>query len=253
MMDYAPKRKKFIELFRCLDEFNRMFSNTKLDTYERMFDKMNEQQKKIYKELSDLYWNNRNDDYSDFKSNNPIYDKAITDTIQLMRELLESFVNLPVTYRDGKVIGSYDDFFKRFDDILNLPEWDEIEFGSNFTMVWNGHIIKKIDLQRDEEGYMNNHIYGTIREFPIHVFPMEIQLMSRGLYVIDGYRFDIWNKYDRKIKINVISEYDNSHPILKYVDKQKLEEYYKAINEEYVSCHRCGDGGCPSCKPNWFI
>lgn len=254
-LGYTLKREKFIRLLDYLRDFNvqskfRSDGGTKGKPHGSVLQKMDEAQNERYETLKDLWWNNKHHDYNNVLGNLPIYEEAIQDTIFLIRALLIEWVGEPIVFANGYKYDTIDEYMTQFDHFQYDNEVCESIHSSQFTCVHDGHTIMKIQKEFKEDGYSVNHIYGLVENYPVSVFPTWIQEMSRGLYTIDGLRFDIQGVYYHELTI--YHEDAEKHPIKKYINQNELDEYIDDM-EDAPNCSRCGDGGCVHCEPQFFM
>jgi hypothetical protein len=76
-----------------------------------------------------------------------------------------------------------------------------------------------------------------------------IEMIDKEFVKVDEYVFMWSDKYDNyKIYLVNYAHYDTVYP-----DESKTIEWDYPDPYGSRPCPHCGDGGCPSCKPKWFI
>lgn len=256
MKNHMNKRDKFKDIMNSMDyfQYSNAFYFMKGERAKESYGKsiigaLEGKQKEVYEKLVDLKYNNRGHDYKDKVSNTPVYQEAIEQALQLIREMLMEFVGEPICFPNGYKYETIDEYMAKFDNTLSSPEWSIAEFSSRFACVQYAHTITKIgrEYKDDGNGYPTNYLTsGCYSCYPRHVFPDWLSEMGEGNYIIDGEKFEISSSEIRW-------EYgeDGDHILANYIDQKELKEFYEDIEE--VNCHRCGDGGCPSCDTTGFF
>lgn len=252
MMFIMTKREKFKDVMNSLMDLNLTVQHLYPITGGRkgtasmkfLKDMMSEEQNDLYLQLTELFFRNQ-DRHNPIVSNSEVYKTALEEALKLYEEMLKDWIGEPITFSHGR--GQYETIKafmeERFSHKLSAKEWDEDEFGSEFYTEFKGHKIQKLSVVRGEDGYSQNHIYGHVMCLDTEWFPEEIALMARGLYTIDGFRFDV-----RHDEIEIYAKDEPNHPLMKYMNETTTKK-----NNYEPECSCCGDGGCPHCEPWRFI
>ncbi|WP_078557039.1 hypothetical protein [Bacillus alkalicellulosilyticus] len=253
-MNYLTKRRKMIRLAEVMNSLRnsmeRYYGVKGLD-----FSSLNS----VISDIANLTYYRKSDDTKKKDANGVVYQAFIDLAMVTIRNFFSAQVTFPlkpVLDNNGTSIDSIDHYFyEHVYTFIHAPETDHFESGSLFTCVLsdeegNQYSVRKLS---DEK---TTHIYGMVVEISdtSYVISDLLKSFNCGMYTIkrEGdtktYRFDIRNAYHFRLSWYT---HDDEHPLLdNNLGITRINESDIGIEP---ACYSCGDGGCLSCHPEWFV